>query len=234
MPNFVKKRLSVHQDWFGDIPLKNLWGVQFSSRSGSGSMKKLGEDVDDLLQVYSPHTFNSFSDNVGLFDKVSDSEAGMLLAQSVAMPEESFTTSTIGTENAGGFLHAMIGNKRTPPAKLSIGFLETNIDVFSNFIKPWMVAASFKGLIEDDREDIKCNIDIMQFSRSKRSYSDKIESSNSSEVREVDYGLRKMTTFFDCVPVNMVEDRMSYGELGVDELMREVDFIYSHYVINTP
>jgi len=234
MANFVKKRLSVHQRWSGDIPLKNLWGVQFSSRSGSGSMKNIGEDVDDILQVFSPHTFDSFSDHVGIFDKVSDSEAGMLLAQSVAMPQETFSTSTVGSQNVGGFLQAPIGGQRSAPSKLSIGFLETNIDIFSNFIKPWMVAASFKGLIEDDREDIKCNIDIMQFSRSKRSYSDKVESSNSGEVRAVDYGLRKMTTFFDCVPTNMVEDRMSYGEIGFEELMREVDFIYSHYVINTP
>lgn len=232
MPNAIKKRLSVHQDWFGDIPLKNLWGINFSARTSTGNMFHVGDSISEVLDTYSPGTYQT---DVDLFDRVTDSEVGFLLAQSVAMPTESFETSTVGQKSAGGFLQGLVGGDRSAPAKLSVGFLETNIDVFSFFIKPWMVAASFKGLIEDDEDDIKCNIDIFQYSRSDKRYRDKVKSSQDTDrSRVTDYTLRKMTSFYDCVPTNMVEDRFSYGELGQDELIREVDFIYSHYRINTP
>lgn len=221
MPSFVQKRLAVHQDWFGDIPLKNIWGISFETRNG-GSLTSFGEGIYDLLLDYSPATYPSFLDNLGVFEAVSDDTGGMLLAQSVAMPSESFSTSTVGANNNGGFLQGQVGGQRSAPAKLSVGFLETNIDVFENFFRPWMVAASFKGLIEDGGPEVKCNVNVVQYSKSK-------ESGPNSDI-----SVRKMTTFYDCVPTNIVEDRISYGEMSVDEIIREVDFIYSHYAISTP
>ncbi len=228
MPNFIQKRLAVHQDWFGDIPLKNQWSIQFAPRD-SGDMVSFGNNIASVLEAYTPTTFPSFTDNMGIFEAVSDNVGGMLLAQSVAMPTESFEVSDIGLGNTGGFLQGKVGGKRSAPSKLSVGFIETNVDIFAHFIKPWMVAASFKGLIEDDGPNIKCNINIAQYTRLKGGYPTYSPEGGSEEI-----SISKMSTFYNCVPTNVVEDQISYGEISADELIREVDFIYSHYDINTP
>ena len=234
MPNSIRKRLRLHQDWTNDIPLKNIWGINFSARIGSGGMDNVGDAVKHYLDIYRPNTFKV---DTGLIDRVSDSEIGFLLAQNIAFPgAESFNISTATLpDGTGRFQPGQVGGARSTDNNLSITFLETNRDVFSFFLQPWVVAASYAGLIEDDTEpDIKCNIDIIQYTRTAERYADKVNDSNKGNNDTVEYGIRKMHTFYDAVPITVDGDRISYGKMTLSDITRGAAFNFSHYQLNTP
>ena len=234
MPNSIRKRLRLHQDWTNDIPLKNIWGINFSARIGSGGMDNVGDAVKHYLDIYRPNTFKV---DTGLIDRVSDSEIGFMLAQNIAFPgAESFNVSTASLpDGIGGFQPGQVGGERSTDNNLSITFLETNRDVFSFFLQPWVVAASYAGLIEDDTEpDIKCNIDIIQYTRTAERYADKVNESNKGNNDTVEYGIRKMHTFYDAVPVSVEGGAISYGAMSESDITRGAAFNFSHYQLNTP
>ena len=234
MPNSIRKRLRLHQDWTNDIPLKNIWGINFSARVGSGEMDNVGDAVNHYLDIYRPNTFKV---DTGLIDRVSDSEIGFMLAQNIAFPgAESFNVSTASLpDGIGGFQPGQVGGDRSTDNNLSITFLETNRDVFSFFLQPWVVAASYAGLIEDDTEpDIKCNIDIIQYTRTAERYADKVSESNKGNNDTVEYGIRKMHTFYDAVPVSVEGGAISYGAMSESDITRGAAFNFSHYQLNTP
>ncbi|MDB4430242.1 hypothetical protein N9273_00315 [bacterium] len=230
MPNHIRKRLRLHQSWTNDIPLKNIWGIQFSARSGSGAMSIVGNSVKNVLDEYRPQ---SLKVDTGLFDRVSDSSIGFMLAQNVSFPDETFGVQNTQVSNSGGFQPIQIGGSRSSSNKLSVQFLETNRDVFSFFIQPWIVALSYAGLIETDEQDLKCHIDVIQYSRSASRYADKLGDSNSSGTREVEYGIRKMHTFYNCVPTTSEGDKIEYAEMKTIK-DRGAAFNFSHYQLNTP
>tara|TARA_R110000803_G_scaffold58030_1_gene116215 strand:+ start:107 stop:832 length:726 start_codon:yes stop_codon:yes gene_type:complete len=234
MPNSIRKRLRLHQDWTNDIPLKNIWGINFSARIGSGGMDNVGDAVKHYLDIYRPNTFKV---DTSLIDRVSDSEIGFMLAQNIAFPgAESFNVSTASLpDGIGGFQPGQVGGERSTDNNLSITFLETNRDVFSFFLQPWVVAASYAGLIEDDTEpDIKCNIDIIQYTRTAERYADKVSESNKGNNDTVEYGIRKMHTFYDAVPVSVEGGAISYGAMSESDITRGAAFNFSHYQLNTP
>ena len=234
MPNEIRKRLRLHQDWTNDIPLKNIWGINFSARTGSGAMVNVGDAIEYYLDIYRPQTFKVDND---LIDRVSDFGSGFLLAQSVGMPDEQMEHNKVGINKSGGFQRPLVGGDRASSNEFDINFLETNRDVFSFFFQPWVVAASYAGLIEDDTEpDIKCNIDIIQYTRTAVRYADKLSESNKrrSDNEQLEYGIRKMHTFYDCVPTVVNGDQFSYGEQTISDITRGVNFKFAHYQLNTP
>jgi len=234
MPNNIRKRLSLHQDWTNDIPLKNIWGINFSARTGSGAMVNVGNAIEYYLDMYRPNTYKVDKD---LFDRVSDFEAGFLLAQDVQMPSVMLAVNEIEVAQGGGMQAMLHGDRISENHKMSVTFLETNRDVFSFFIQPWLVACSYAGLIEDDNEpDIKCNIDVIQYSRTAEKYGDKIGESNKRRRSSdsVEYGIRKMHTFYDCVPTNVDGDNISYSGQELSNITRTVGWSYAHYQLNTP
>jgi len=234
MPNHIRKRLSLHQDWTNDIPLKNIWGINFSARTGSGAMVNVGEAIEYYLDMYRPRTYKV---DKSLFDRVSDYEAGFLLAQDVNFPTVSVGVSEIGVEASGGMQSFQFAERIAETHQLTVSFLETNRDVFSYFLQPWVVACAYAGLIEDDNEpDIKCNIDIIQYSRTAEKYGDKLGESNKRRRSNdpVEYGIRKMHTFYDCIPTTINAEAISYGDQTVSDITRTVGWNFAHYQLNTP
>jgi len=232
MPNNIRKRLRLHQDWTNDLPLKNIWGINFSARTGSGAMVNVGDAIEYYLDMYRPNTYPVDND---LFDRVSDFEAGFLLAQDVSIPGVQLATQELDINNSGGIQAMQIGDRIGESHEMKVSFLETNRDVFSYFIQPWIVACSYAGLIEDDSEpDIKCNIDVIQYSRTAERYADKLGESQKLDKSAVEYGIRKMHTFYDCVPNNMDGDNFSYGEQSLSDITRSVGWKFAHYQLNTP
>ena len=234
MPNNIRKRLSLHQDWTNDIPLKNIWGINFSARTGSGAMVNVGDAIEYYLNIYRPNTYKVDND---LFDRVSDFESGFLLAQDVAIPGVQLGVSEQSIDASGGIQAMQYGERVGDSHNMTVSFLETNRDVFSFFIQPWVVACAYAGLIEDDNEpDIKCNIDVIQYSRTAERYADKIGESNKKNRgnETVEYGIRKMHTFFDCVPTNVDGDDISYGAQSLSDITRTVGWNFAHYQLNTP
>ena len=230
----VKQRIRVHQDWAGDIPLKNLWGVQISGRNGS-SMTEVGNRIQQIVDDYQPQAYQVES---GLIDKFTSSDEGYLLAQNIAMPTESVSIDTVGLDSIGGLINGYYAGKRSTYGsgnQISITFLETNIDVIDYFIKPWIVAISHKGLIEDS-VDIKCHITVTQYTRSDEYYDNKFQSSQTS-LRDpnITYRVRKIFNFLDCAPYNTQGgDQMSYNNISLSDITKTVGWTFSHYKISKP
>jgi hypothetical protein len=105
----IKQRLRVHQDWSGDIPLKNLWGVQFQSRNGT-SMTEVGNRIRKVLKEYQPEAYHVVPD---LIDKFSEGDEGYLLAQTIAMPTENVSINTTGVgSGTGGLIDGYYADNR--------------------------------------------------------------------------------------------------------------------------
>lgn len=233
----IRSRLALHQDWISDLPLKFLWTVNFSTRSGS-STTELGNNISRVLSKYERRDSRSWKINSNQLVNQSDPSGsfGLLVAQNIAFPSESFRISTQGTEEMGGFIKGYVGSERAEYGsgnKLDITFLETNVDIVDSFIKPWIIACSHRGLIEDgnSQEDIKCNITIDLFTRDKTSYYN-----NRDSYIPFDSKLepRKRIEFYNAVPYSVEGDQISYGELTESDWKKTVAFAFSHYSIVTP
>ena len=90
------------------------------------------------------------------------------------------------------------------------------------FIRPWLVAVSYHGLIEDET-DLKCNIIVNLHTKNP----------SGPENLEIPFGdfrnKRKTYMFEDCVPINVEADQLSYGDLSNSDLERTVSFAFSKY-----
>ena len=219
----VSTRL-VHQSrsWQNDIPSKFLWTVNFSSRTQTGKMVDVGANITKVLNEYES---NSWAFDEGLFDYRTQDSLGYLFAQEVALPQEQLNIGVQPIQGSGGFIAGYFGERRLDYGsgnKLDITFLEQNKDIVDLFIRPWVVAVSYFGLIEDDETDLKCNIDINLHS-------------NSAEDNKQDFTdistIRKRYSFEGCVPYQLQPDKVSYGDLSESDLMRTVAFTFSRYKI---
>ena len=232
MPATTQPRLKISQDWVNDLPLKFLWAVDFSPRV-EGNMSAVGGSVKRIVDSHQP---GSWVVDANAFERQSDNslQLGYLLAQSIAFPSEQFSISTESIERSGGYIAGYFGDRRSDygsQQKIDITFLETNKDIFDYFIKPWIIASSYKGLIEDDEDDIKCTISVTLFSRARDYYTDKWASSFNPVRPQVDFTPRKQYIFYDCVPTNIEGDAISYGDLSVSDFTKTVSFVFSYYKI---
>jgi len=233
VPDTTINRLRVHQNWAGDVPLKFLWTVHFDGREGN-TMDDVGSNIKNVINQYEG---NSFPVKPDVLTDFSHDDMGVLLAQNAALPNEQITIGTESLGNTGGFRAGYFAAQRSvygSQNKLDITFLETNIDLMDYFIKPWVIATSYKGLIEDDEDDIKCFINLTLYSRSDVYYKgDKNQTSNNfNRDMVVDYTPRKMYTFYDSAPFNIEGGQLSYNsELSLDEITKTISFTFSHYQV---
>jgi len=89
----------------------------------------------------------------------------ILPAQSVSIPNESsnFVAGEIG-QSSGNFLPGYALNNRQDflSRSFSINFLETKEDLEHDYIRPWIIALSVKGLIEWGKK-LKADIIVKQY-----------------------------------------------------------------------
>lgn len=89
----------------------------------------------------------------------------ILPAQQVVIPQESssFTPMAIG-ESYGGFLPSYAQTSRSDflSRSFSINFLETSEDLEHDYFRPWLMALSIKGLIEEG-VNLKSTITVKQY-----------------------------------------------------------------------
>ena len=138
----IRSRLALHQAWISDLPLKFLWTVNFSTRSGN-STTELGNNISRVLSKYERRESRFWKINSNqLLDQSDPSGSfGLLVAQTIGFPNESFRISTQGVEEMGGFIKGYVGSERGEYGssnRIDITFLETNVDIVDNFIKPWI------------------------------------------------------------------------------------------------
>ena len=233
----IKTRLKLHRDWQNDLPLKFLWTVDFATRDGRDTAT-LGARINNVISQYERRNGQDWVIVENLLKDQSDSssEYGYLLAQNIAFPNESFNISTENIEGAGGYLMGYTSGERASYGssnRIDITFLETNTDIIDYFIKPWIIASSFKGLIEDGitNEDLKCNITVTLYTRDKASYTTATNSisKTTKDLPVRKFELRKKIIFYNAVPFNVAADAISYNDLSFAELSKTVSFAFSHY-----
>jgi hypothetical protein len=224
MASPIKSRLNL-PGWANGIPLKFLWTVDISPRNGS-NMASVGRSIKKYIETYDSKSFD-ISENI--IDDTSNKEYGELLAQTIALPNEQLLIETEHLEGTGGFKAGYIGKQRQPYGaqnKLDITFLETNKDLIDNFIKPWIIAVSYKGLIEDGEDDLKCNIDLVLHAKGQEE-GEKGRGQGTQTWRD-----RKRFSFFNAVPYQIEAEQLSYsGDVSIQELSRTVAFTFDYYEV---
>lgn len=231
----VPLRLELQHEWENDIPLKFLWTISFLARgpgaatgAAANSLKDIGNNVSTILKRYEgdnkwvvkPNIYQNQSDNTNTY--------GYMFATAVAFPNDAFNVSNSEFNNTGGFLPGYIGGQRGGYGgsnSLNITFLETNTDIIDYFIRPWIIAASHKGLIEDGKEDIKCNIMINLYTRDKNLYKEAIVRPDA----EVKFERRKSFMFENAIPMQVGGDSISYGDLSISDITKAVTFAFTNY-----
>jgi len=220
----IKSRLNL-KGWGNGIPLKFLWTVDISPRSGS-NMATVGRSIKKYIETYDSKSFDVSED---IIDDTSNAEYGEILAQTIALPNEQLLIETEALQGTGGFKAGYIGSQRQPYGsqnKLDITFLETNKDLIDNFIKPWIVAVSYKGLIEDGEDDLKCNIDLVLHAKGQEE-GEKRGGEGTQTWRD-----RKRFSFFNAVPYQIEPEQLSYsGDVSIQELSRTVAFTFDYYEV---
>ena len=231
----VSLRISLQSEWANDLPLKFLWTIAFFARGPAGatidtanSIAGIAKNVSTIIERYEGP--NKWPVDTRVYDNQSDyaGEFGYMFANSVAFPSDAFNVSNSQFDGVGGFLPSYISGDRNGYGgsnNLNITFLETNVDIIDNLIRPWIIAASYKGLIEDNKEDIKCNIMVNMYTR------DKHQASRPylTPYDTLNFERRKSFIFENAVPMQAGGDEISYGDLGIGDVSKTVSFAFTNY-----
>lgn len=214
----IKRLQFLTSRWEYDIPHKFVWAIDI-----------YGVDkhhIDNVLNQYERrNAYNHWPVEPAItLNAVRDRFGFIGLAQSVGFPNEGFDVENMSFDNRGGIIPGIIGGPRYPYGssnKIDISFLETNIDIIDYFIKPWIIAASHKGLIEDgnDRTNVKATIEAYLYAR--------------AQNKQFVPSLRKHITFHGCVPFVSTPDEVSYGDMGINDITKTISFAFQRYTINS-
>ena len=230
----VPLRIFLQSEWANDIPLKFLWTISFfprgaaASEQAANSIADIGKNITDILTKYEgpgkwpviTNVYQNQSDDSGNY--------GYMFASTVAFPIDAFNVNNSHTPGAGGFLPSYIGGERNGYGGsngLNISFIETNVDIIDNFIRPWIIAASHKGLIEDNKEDIKCNIMVNFYTRDREQYLYGV----LGPYTTLNFERRKSFVFENAVPYQVSGDSVSYSDLSISDVTKTVTFAFSNY-----
>ena len=219
-PSPVTHFLELLSIWDYSLPLTTQWAVIISPEaSENGDQNGLFQIIKEYTQVDVTDFYIPLSIQNKLLNGKTQPNIdglGLYYAQSIRMPKESFSPQFVGVDNMGGFLKGTVGSDRLDMGgrHLNIDFLETNIDFADGLIRPWIIAASYKGLINTGRKNsIKCSIVIQEFTRQK----------DADNVKPI----RKIHTFEGCVPTDVSERILKYDSEEI--LIKSVGWIYTSY-----
>lgn len=211
--------LSNLAKWEHSIPLTSQWIVRITPQNNS--LDALYNAISNGIKIDNPQfsvpknlMFSIFSNPGGA---TNNDVLGCYYAQEVGLPQESFNVIDAPIQNAGGFLTGIAGSDRINNTQRSfnISFLETNTDFADGIIKPWIITASYAGLLErTDKTNIKANIDVLQYTKNKK---------------DITRPVRKMHHFYGCVPRQIqAPPPLKYTEASDVNIMN-VDWSYNSY-----
>jgi hypothetical protein len=213
--------LRTLSEWPTALGSSNQWFLWFDIASVNALKNKLSE------------TLYKFEGNFGLgegwyvndetISKLTDYEyhfkknVGCVFAKQVNLPTESFEAGNDGL-SYGGWLPPATSNTRTKYNKLSVTFLETNASFVDFVIKPWLVLASYYGMMsrrQDSEKNIKCTFCDVHF----------LARTGSKNPQDS----RKSYRFQNIVPISINGEQYSY--LSDDMKTTSVDFVYDQYYV---
>lgn len=214
----LKRLQFLTSRWEYDIPHKFVWAIDIYGVTKPNIDNVLNQyerrDIRREWPVAAEVTIDAIRDQLGFVG----------LAQEVSFPTESFNVQNMEMGQSGGFIQGITGGIRNPYGsqnKIDITFLETNIDVIDYFLKPWIIAASHKGMIEDGDPNTNVKATIEAYLYTRAIYRNSIPA------------LRKHITFHKCVPFTATDEQLSYNDLSYDDLTKTVGFTFERYTVNT-
>lgn len=198
--------------WAFNVPMKYSWVVVISAHSKDNILRRIsaisnlehdGWDVKKSAQT----TLQSDAQDI----------IGCIFAQSVSKPGENIMIEHAGvtTGSNRGFINAPIINGRANFNELGISFLETNRSFVDGVLRPWSIVVAHDGLIARSRDtSIKADIQVIELAR-------------TGTAQNV---VRKITTYYDCVPMGINSDDLDYSTSS-DYPKMQVRFAFNRYSI---
>jgi hypothetical protein len=148
------------------------------------------------------------------------SSMGCVFARQVDLPGDAFDAKHNGLDY-GGYQSPTTSNTRQKYLPLKITFLETNASFLDLIIRPWLVAASYNGLVARPRGSAK---------NTKASYCDVCMLAKTGEGKSMI--IRKILRFYNVVPIGFSGEQYSY--MTDDMKYTAVDFAYDGYYVVSP
>lgn len=198
--------------WEFDVPLQTQWAVRITPRT---NVEAFLQNIETTITT-DHFNFRLNSEIMGMLfgedTQPNQDGIGLYFAQTITLPSEEISmVSESAPAGSGGFLGGSLGGDRMSGSRsINIDFLETNLDFLDGIIRPWIITASYNGLIElDPRQSIKANLELVQYTR--------------GENRPI----RKVHTFENCVPYSMQSRTLDYEDQKI--IRGTVGWVFNHY-----
>lgn len=178
------------------LPFPFLWTVTIDDDSLPGNITNAISKINQQWNV---------SSSANWTDKLSDN---ILVAQEITLPTESVEITSLTHENRGAFMPGYGVTQRTEfiSRNITINFLETEKDIETELFRPWIIALSVDGLLN---QNLKSIITVKQYTR--------------------DGKIRKTYKFNGVFPTNSEGYTINYGDQ--DFLIKSVTFGYTNYSV---
>jgi len=202
----------ISSTWDQTIPLKTLWTLQFTS------LPQVIRSVDTILAgtERTSTSIAKFPTNKNISDlSYSDFTASTLLAQKITFPSDSLSINTTRNDNMGGLFGGYYSSQRENYNSINVDFLETNKDIIDFIMRPWLIAATYKGLVEDNELSIKTDMIVSLYSK----------------YDQNTWGGRKNIKFEGVVPVSTPGDTLGYESSNNSAIVRPVSLAFKRYYV---
>jgi len=208
------------ESWFTSIPTSTQWVLVIDNypKALRTSIIQGLERIDGGKRGFDINPATTLLNSL-FYQKI----IGCLFASSVTLPSEEYDPESVSVSNNRGYLPGILGGPRTnTPKTLAIDFRETNTSFIDFVIRPWTILASHYGMVarpgdngqRKDDKNIKCNMQIFQYTRT---------------LRAISMIPRKIWTFYNCVPFNVGEETFDYETDKLDIFTTR--WTYSNYTV---
>lgn len=216
----VPYKLSLLCEWPTAIPLTSQWVCLILPQNQNYLLNNIIRIGGLEVRGSSPNgeSWNILQGVNEVWTPETQYVVGCSYATGFETPGDGFSIEYAGIKDHNrGFARSPIAGGRTDPELLKIAFLETNSSFVDNFIRPWSILASHKGLFAYPFErSIKSTIHMFQLGKT-GPYSNPV--------------VRKRVTFFDVVPINVPKDATTSSE-ATEFDSRPCDFSYNYYTVS--
>lgn len=213
--------LAQMESWFTSIPMTSQWMIVIDRYPAALSTSiiqglervagdKQGFDIDMAKSILTSYPLQRV--------------VGCIFAHAVTIPTEQYSINSVSVANNRGYLPGIIADGRqTDALSLVIDFKDTNTSFVDFIIRPWTILAAHFGLCarpgdtdtSKDIRNMKCNITVMQFTRT---------------IQNISMVPRKVWHFYNCVPTTVGEESLTYD---VDTLpICNTRWTYTNYTID--
>jgi hypothetical protein len=143
---------------------------------------------------------------------------GCMFAQSINIPGEDNNVQPDGIVQMNGYLQGYIGQGRQIPNKMSISFLETNVDFVDNIIRPWVIMTGHLGMINRPAEqEYRTDILFYKLGITTPFYPPTILAKYS---------------FYNACPVSVTAHEYTYDPYTAP-IRKTAEFVYQYYSVNS-